>query len=105
MDSVGKWSGEYYDSYGFHELELLIEGSSSGTVIAHTGEKIELMDFSAKEGKVRGTFTYNIPDEYARWGTNKVSKVDIDLSATDGKLKGVLRNPRGSALIELEKKG
>jgi CubicO group peptidase (beta-lactamase class C family) len=104
MELVGTWSGEYYDSYGFHELELLIEGSSSGTVIAHTGEKIELMDFSAKEGKVRGTFTYNIPDEYARWGTNKVSKVDIDLSATDGKLKGVLRTPRGSALIEMGKK-
>jgi hypothetical protein len=105
MELTGKWSGEYYDSSGFHYLELLVGGSSSGTVIAHTGEKIELEDFSAKEGKVKGTFTYNIPEEYARWGTNKLLKVDIDLLATEGKLKGVLRTTRGSAFIEMEKKG
>ena len=105
MELTGKWSGEYYDSSGFHYLELLVGGSSSGTVIAHTGEKIELEDFSAKEGKVKGTFTYNIPEEYARWGTNKLLKVDIDLLATEGKLKGVLRTNRGSAFIEMEKKG
>jgi len=105
MELAGKWSGEYYDSSGFHYLELLVGGSSSGTVIAHTGEKIELEDFSAKEGKVKGTFTYNIPEEYARWGTNKLLKVDIDLLATEGKLKGVLRTTRGSAFIEMEKKG
>ncbi len=104
MELTGKWSGEYYDSSGFHSLELLVEGSSSGTVIAHTGEKIELEDFNAKEGKVKGTFTYNIPEEYARWGTNKLLKVDIDLLATDGKLKGVLRTTRGNAFIEMKKK-
>jgi hypothetical protein len=103
MELTGRWRGEYYDSSGFHSLDLLVKGSSSGTVVVDTCENIDVADFSAKEGNVKGTFTYNIPEEYARWGTSKLSKVEIDLKAVNGKLKGVLHTNRGSAFIEMEK--
>jgi hypothetical protein len=103
MELTGRWRGEYYDSSGFHSLDLLVKGFSSGTVVVDTCENIDVADFSAKEGNVKGTFTYNIPEEYARWGTSKLSKVEIDLKAVNGKLKGVLHTNRGSAFIEMEK--
>lgn len=104
LELMGSWMGEYYDSTGFHRLELDIKGPSKGDVITPSGETIELSDINAQKGKVTGSFRYVIPEEYARWGTTKQAEVKFEFTATDGKLKGVIRTNRGSAFIEMEKK-
>ena len=104
VELIGRWVGEYYDSTGFHRLELDIKGPSSGSVKIPSGEKLELSDLSAEKGKVVGSFKYLIPEEYARWGTIKEAEVKIELTATEGRLKGIIRTNRGSALIDMEKK-
>ncbi|MBD3206801.1 serine hydrolase [Candidatus Bathyarchaeota archaeon] len=104
LELIGSWVGEYYDSTGFHRLELDIKGPSKGDVITPSGETIELSDINAQKGKVTGSFKYVIPEEYARWSTTKQADVKFEFTATDGKLKGVIRTNRGSAFIEMEKK-
>jgi len=104
IELIGRWVGEYYDSTGVHRLELYIKGHFSGSVKIPSGEKLELIDISAENGKVTGSFKYPIPKEYARWGTIKQAESKLELTATEGQLKGVIRTNRGSAFIEMEKK-
>lgn len=101
---IGEWEGEYHDSSGFHQLELTVVGACKGTVKGPSSELIELSDFTAKDGEVKGTFSFRIPDEYARWGTREFSEIVIELKAVEGKLKGVLRTAGGGAFIEMEMK-
>lgn len=103
LELTGRWGGEYYDSSGFHDVVLDIRDDSSGSIIIDA-EEIALEDFRAKDGVVKGSFSYRIPEIYARWGTVDRVKMNIELKATEGYLKGVLRRVTGGAMsIELDK--
>lgn len=96
LDLEGIWKGEYYDSSGFHILELTIKDEAHGSVRGTQGEIIVLDDFKTCEGKVTGAFRYLLPKEYARWGTSDFVDVSLELRAISGQLNGVLRS-RGMA--------
>ncbi len=102
-DLKGNWRGEYYDSSGFHIVEISIEDEERAMVKGPQGESVSPSDFEAKSGKVMGTFSYRIPEEYARWGTKEYGNVYVELYARDGKLKGTLSVGAAKTLIELEK--
>jgi CubicO group peptidase (beta-lactamase class C family) len=103
LDLKGMWRGEYYDSYGFHTLELAIEDEAIATVKDPDGESITPSEFEAKSGKVTGVFSYSIPEEYARWGTMERADVYVELYGHEGKLKGTLSVGTAKTLVELER--
>ena len=92
LDLEGKWKGEYFDSSGFHIIELEVKDEANGTIGEPQGETMILGDFNAKEGKVSGAFRYTFPKEYIRWGTSDYVDVRLELSAIGGQLKGALRS-------------
>ena len=102
-DLVANWTGEYYDAYGFHKIELKIANRNSATVNGPNGEYITLRDFRAELGQVTGQGTFRIPRDYARWGTSDYIDVKIDLKAVNGKLIGLLLSPGGAEKLILEK--
>ncbi|MFW6109100.1 MAG: serine hydrolase domain-containing protein [archaeon] len=103
LELTGRWGGEYYDSSGFHDVVLDIRDDSSGSIIIDA-EEIALEDFKAEDGIVKGSLSYRIPEIYARWGTVDRVEMNIELKATEGYLKGVLRRVTGGAMsIELDK--
>jgi hypothetical protein len=97
------WRGEYYDSSGFHEFELVIEDEATATVKGPSGESITPGEFGAKNGEVAGVFSYRIPEEYARWGTKEHAHVNVELYAVGGKLVGILGIGSSKTRLELEK--
>ncbi len=103
-DLIAYWSGEYYDAYGFHHLNLRITSRTTATVNGTNGEYTPLRDFRAELGYVTGQSTIRIPREYARWGTNDYADIKIDLKAVEGKLIGLLSSPNGVSRLTLEKK-
>ena len=103
LELKGTWTGEYYDSYGFHTVEISIEDEERAMVKGPQGESISPNEFEAKSGKVTGVFNYRIPEEYAHWGTREYTDVHVELYARDGKLKGTLSVGAAKTLIELEK--
>ncbi len=103
MELDGTWRGEYHDSSGFHNFELIIEDEATAKVKGPTGESITPGEFEAKNGKVSGVFSYRIPEEYARWGTKEHADVNVELHAIEGKLKGTLGIEDSKTLVELEK--
>ncbi len=103
LDLNGVWVGEYYNSYGFHKLELIISDRHNATVKDPQGEVVTLMDFRAELGQVTGHCKFRIPVIYARWRTSDWIETQIELKAIDGKLKGVLKTEGESDLIELIK--
>ncbi len=103
MELNGTWRGEYYDSNGFHTLELVIEDETHGSVKETGGEPIGLEQLKADSGKITGSFRYSRPKEYARWGTSDYEDVSIELNAVKGKLRGVLRQRGMATQITLEK--
>jgi CubicO group peptidase (beta-lactamase class C family) len=103
LELKGTWTGEYYDSYGFHTLELTIEDEATAVVKGPKGESVSPSEFEVKTGKVTGVFSYRIPEEYARWGTREYADVHVILYARDGKLKGTLSVGAAKTLVELER--
>ena len=103
LDLRGTWRGEYYDSSGFHFLELMIKDEATATVKGLKGESIIPSDFNAKSGKVKGRYSYRIPEEHARWGTKEYNEVNVELYALEGRLKGTLDIGGSKTLVELEK--
>ncbi len=101
---VGTWTGEYVDAYGFHAMELRIQGRGSGVVNGPNGEYVRLDGFRAELGEVSGHGHFRIPREYALWGTSDYAEVEISLKAVDGKLEGLLKSNSGSTKIELRRK-
>jgi CubicO group peptidase (beta-lactamase class C family) len=101
MELKGTWRGEYYDSSGFHVLELAIEDEATATVKGPRGESITPSEFEAKNGEVTAVFGYRIPEEYARWGTKEQAEVSLELYAYEGKLKGTLGVGGSKTLVEL----
>ncbi|MBD3171642.1 serine hydrolase [Candidatus Bathyarchaeota archaeon] len=103
LELTGNWGGEYYDSYGFHDVVLQIISDSKGT-IQIDDEEIKVEDLKAENGLVEGKFVYHIPEIYARWGTVDQVEMNIELRATEEHLKGVLRKTMGGAMsVELDK--
>lgn len=101
-DVGGVWRGEYYDSAGFHTVEMNVaESSASVTVAGH--EPAEVEGYAMEAGRVSGSFLYVLPPEYARWGTRDQVEVGFELYAQEGKLKGFLRPPSGAIRVELER--
>jgi CubicO group peptidase (beta-lactamase class C family) len=103
IELKGVWRGEYYDSSGFHEFELVIEDEATATVKGPSGESITPGEFGAKNGEVAGVFSYRIPEEYARWGTKEHAHVNVELYAVGGKLVGILGIGSSKTRLELEK--
>lgn len=97
LELKGSWRGEYYDSSGFHMLELSIKDEDHGNITDSHGETMDLDEFKASTGKVKGIFMYRIPKEYARWGTSDHRDISMELIAVSGKLKGILRRSGGIA--------
>ncbi|MCW3992123.1 MAG: hypothetical protein NWE79_05400, partial [Candidatus Bathyarchaeota archaeon] len=87
---IGSWRGEYVDSSGFNEIELKIESPTQATVTDKKGSYIPLVDFKAEDGRVEGSCTFAIPEEYARWGTRDEVEVKLGLAAVDDRLKGLV---------------
>jgi len=103
-DLVGDWVGEYYDAYGFHDVELRIADRTNAAVSGPNGEYVTLRGFRAELGQVTGQGTFRTPREYARWGTSDYVDVKVDLKAIGGKLLGLLSSPGGAEKIVLEKR-
>ncbi len=103
-DLIGDWVGEYYDAYGFHNVELRIANRTNATVSGPNGEYVTLQGFRAELGQVTGQGTFRVSREYARWGTSDYMDVNIDLKAIDGKLIGLLSSPSGTEKLVLQKK-
>lgn len=103
VDLTGVWVGEYYDSFGFHELELRISDRHNATVKDPQGEVVTLMDFRAEFGQVAGHCAFRIPAIYARWRTSDWIEIQIELKAIDGKLRGVIKKEGESEKIGLIK--
>jgi CubicO group peptidase (beta-lactamase class C family) len=103
LELKGTWTGEYYDSSGFHTLELIIEDETHGSVKETSGETIVLEELKASSGEITGAFRYSRPKEYARWGTSDYDDVNIELNAVGGRLRGVLRSRGMATRITLEK--
>jgi hypothetical protein len=99
----GKWRGEFYDSFGFHTIEIIVTEETKGTIMGPHGETLPLDKFLAKEGKILGSFIYKLPEKFARWGTLDSREVNLDLSAISGKLKGFLRSGGASIPITMVK--
>ena len=78
---------EYYDSSGFHTIELDIKDEANGAILELQGETIALDTFSAKDGNVTGEFRYTFSKEYARWGTSNYIDVSFELAAVSGQLE------------------
>jgi len=102
-DLTGAWVGKFHNSYGFHTLRLEIEGSEKASVTDEKGKVIELVGFTAESGVVKGSWMFEIPPEYARWGLLKEVEVNFELKAIDGQLKGLLRSPGGAIPITFER--
>lgn len=102
-DLAGDWSGEYYDHYGFHTINLRITGRTTATVSGPNGEYTPLRGFRAELGYATGQSTFRIPREYARWGTNDYADIKIELKAAEGKLVGLLIGPNGASELTLGK--
>ena len=100
---LGIWGGEYYDTLGFHTVELNVADPGSGTVKVVDGETHNIEDFSAEAGKLQGRFTYRILDKYARWSTRSHVTVSLELHAIEGKLLGTLRAGGQVSRITLER--
>ncbi len=103
-DLTGAWAGEYYDHYGFHDVELRISGRDAATVSSPSGEYVRLTDFRAELGQVTGRGVFRIPPRYARWGTSDYSEIELSLKAIDGTLKGLLSGASGANRVELKKR-
>ncbi|MCW4050140.1 MAG: beta-lactamase family protein [Candidatus Bathyarchaeota archaeon] len=103
LELEGTWKGEYYNSSGFHTLELNIKDETHGTVRDPQEESMVLDEFKATEGKVTGAFKYIFPKEFARWGTSDYTDVILELTAVSGQLKGVLRSRGMATRITLER--
>ncbi len=103
-DLVGTWVGEYVDAYGFHNMELKIQGRGSGVANGPDGEYVSLEGFHAELGEVTGRGIFRIPREYALWGTSDHAEVELSLKVVDGKLIGLLTGDNGSTKIELIRK-
>jgi hypothetical protein len=100
----GVWFGEYYDAYGFHDVELRIANRGNATINDASGERIRLENFRAELGQVLGNCKFRVPREYARWGTSDFVDVQVDLKAKNRTLFGVLKSHEGVARITLVKK-
>ena len=103
LDLKGTWRGEYYDSSGFHVVEISIEDEARATVKGPQGESVSPSEFEAKSGKVTGVFSYRIPEEYARWGTREYADAHFELYGHEGKLTGTLSVGAAKMLVELER--
>ena len=103
LELTGRWKGEYYDSHGFHTLELNIIDETHGTIKEPQRETPKIDEFSAVDGKVTGEFRYILPKGYARWGTKDYKDIRFELSAVDGQLKGLLKSDASLMLITLKK--
>jgi len=103
LELKGIWTGEYYNSSGFHTLELTIEDEAHGKVREIGGETMGFDELKAAAGKITGVFRYSRPKEYARWGTSDYDDVSLELNAVNGMLKGVLRVQGMATRITLEK--
>ena len=103
-DLIGDWVGEYYDAYGFHNVELRIANRTNATMSGPNGEYVTLQGFRAELGQVTGQGTFRVSREYARWGTNDYVDVNLDLKAIDGKLIGLLSSQSGTEKLVLQKK-
>jgi len=103
LDLKGTWRGEYYDSSGFHVVEISIEDEAITTVKGPDGESVSPSEFEAKSGKVTGVFSYRIPEEYARWGTREYADAHFELYGHEGKLTGTLSVGAAKMLVELER--
>ena len=103
LDLKGTWKGEYYDSSGFHVVEISIEDEARATVKGPQGESVSPSEFEAKSGKVTGVFSYRIPEEYARWGTREYADAHFELYGHEGKLTGTLSVGAAKMLVELER--
>jgi len=105
MELKGVWRGEYYDSSGFHEFELVVEDEATATVKGPRGESVTPGEFEAKNGGVIGVYRYRIPEEYARWGTKEHADVNVELYAVGGRLVGTLGVGGSRTVVELERVG
>ncbi len=103
LELEGKWNGEYYNSSGFHTVELDIKDEANGTIRELQGETMALDNFNAKDGKVTGEYRFIFSKEYARWGTRNYIDVSFELSAVNGQLKGILKSPLSSIPITLKR--
>jgi CubicO group peptidase (beta-lactamase class C family) len=103
-DLVGTWIGEYVDAYGFHDMELRIQGRGSGVANGPNGEYVKLDGFRAELGEVKGRGSFRIPREYALWGTSDYAEVELSLKSVEGKLVGILTSNFGATKIELKRK-
>jgi CubicO group peptidase (beta-lactamase class C family) len=97
----GKWVGEYYNSSGFHTLELDIKNNEKTTLCELHGDLMNLKNFKAEKGKISGSFRYLLPKEYARWGTKDHIDINLELVATEGQLKGLIKSYQSSIPITL----
>jgi len=104
-DLTGTWRGEYYNSSGFHTVELVIDGSTSARATDMEGNWVPLEEFRAEAGKISGGVRFTIPEEYARWGTEKEIKVRFELAAVGGKLRGLIRSGVSALPLTLERIG
>jgi len=105
MELKGAWRGEYYDSSGFHDFELVVEDEATATVKGPRGESVTPGEFEAKNGEVIGVYRYRIPEEYARWGTKEHAEVNVELYAIGGRLVGTLGVGGSRTVVELERVG
>jgi len=105
MELKGTWRGEYYDSSGFHDFELVVEDEATATVKGPRGESVTPGEFEAKNGEVIGVYRYRIPEEYARWGTKEHAEVNVELYAIGGRLVGTLGVGGSRTVVELERVG
>ncbi|MFH2109685.1 MAG: serine hydrolase domain-containing protein [Candidatus Bathyarchaeota archaeon] len=103
LELKGTWRGEYHDSSGFHTLELTVQDEDHGSIRDPQGETMVLENFKTAAGKVAGGFRYQLPKEYARWGTSDYADVSLELRAVGGELRGVLRSRGGATLVTLNK--
>jgi|GEM_PF-2375611 len=102
-DLTGTWRGEYHDSSGFHTVELAIDGPTSARATDTEGNWVALEEFRAEAGKVSGGARFTIPEEFARWGTEKEISVRFELAAVGGKLKGLIRSGVSALPLTLER--
>ncbi len=103
LELKGMWKGEYWNSTGFHILELTIKDESHGTIKDPQGETLNITDFKATKGKITGSFRYKLPEEYAKWGTSDYSDVSLELTAIDREIHGVIRSRGATNRITLTK--
>jgi len=103
VELKGVWVGEFYDSFGFHMLELIVEDHAHGSIRDHQGIIRNLTDFKAIDGEVSGSFRYELPDEYARWGTKEYIDVNLELKATKDGLKGFIKSRGAVSKINLKR--